>query len=104
MTDEDDIGYEGPAVVIVNDTELAVTVRLAGYFQPIDGRYHWYGRVTGNPAVGATVGSRKTACVLATSAGAVEAEISEPDLWDRYRIRGVGAPPFHVISTVEEVS
>ncbi|WP_157494690.1 DUF4873 domain-containing protein [Kutzneria sp. 744] len=44
MTDEHgDEGYTGDAVLVAGDREVTVRAVLRGYFQPIDGRYHWYG-------------------------------------------------------------
>ncbi len=41
----DDDGYDGPATLVVGPDEFEVRVHLRGVFQPIDGRYHWYGRI-----------------------------------------------------------
>ncbi len=41
----DSDGYEGTAVLEVGGARFDVQVRLRGHFQPIDGRYHWYGRI-----------------------------------------------------------
>ena len=38
-------GYTGPATLVVGGAEFAVEVDLRGHFQPIDGYYHWYGRI-----------------------------------------------------------
>jgi Domain of unknown function (DUF4873) len=105
MHDDDDIDYEGPATVALDGVEVPVQVRLAGHFQPIDGHYHWYGRIAASQELTAVVGGRgKAACTLTTSAGTAEAKLAELDLWNRYRIAGVDTPPFHVISAVEDVS
>ena len=39
-------GYDGPARLLTEDRQVEVAVTLRGAFQPIDGRYHWYGRVS----------------------------------------------------------
>ncbi|MFE5022165.1 DUF4873 domain-containing protein [Streptomyces sp. NPDC056656] len=102
--EHDDDGYEGPATLVIEGEEFPVEVKLAGCFQPIDGRYHWYGRIADNPPVTAAVADRgKTPCTFATPHAEVEGTLSDPDLWNRYRISGVGTPPFHVVSTIEEV-
>ena len=38
-------GYDGPARLLTEDRQVEVQVSLRGAFQPIDGRYHWYGRL-----------------------------------------------------------
>ena len=51
---DDDDGYRGPAQprTSANDT-IDVEVVLGGHLEPLDGRYHWYGRVVQNDAVDA---------------------------------------------------
>ena len=88
-------GYDGPARLVLGDTELAVEVRLRGQFQPIDGRYHWYGRLAASPAVDDLVASRTT-LVLRTPYGEGVARLTDPDPWGRYRVSGTGRPPFPV--------
>lgn len=43
--------YAGPAEVLVDGGPIVVEVTLRGMFQPIDGRYHWYGRLAAHPDV-----------------------------------------------------
>jgi Domain of unknown function (DUF4873) len=46
MSEEDeDVGYEGPVRVRLDDAVVEVHAQLHGFFQPIDGSYHWYGRL-----------------------------------------------------------
>ncbi len=100
MQDED--GYRGPATLIIDGRELPVKVELRGHFQPIDGRYRWYGRVRPDAELSALVGGRKRAAVLRTPLGEAEGELSDPDPWDRYRITGASTPPFTVPRTLAE--
>ena len=37
--------YDGPAVLVAAGTEHPVSVTLRGAFQPLDGHFHWYGRI-----------------------------------------------------------
>jgi hypothetical protein len=101
MDDED--GYTGPATLIIDERELAVDVELRGHFQPIDGRYRWYGRVRQNAELSALLAGRKRAAVLRTPVGEAEGELSDPDPWDRYRIMGASTPPFAVPTTLAEL-
>jgi hypothetical protein len=99
----DEDGYQGSATLIIDGQELPVEVELRGHFQPIDGRYRWYGRVRRNAELSTLVGGRKRAAVLRTPAGEAEGELSDPDPWDRYRIMGASTPPFAVPMTLAEL-
>ncbi len=95
-------GYDGPAELLVRDrTEptgpLTVDVTLRGHFQPIDGRYHWHGRVAADARVDALAADGTGAvAVLTTPQGSAEGRLSDVDPWGRYRIAGAGRPPFRV--------
>ena len=101
MSDED--GYTGPATLVVDGAELAAEVDLRGYFQPIDGYYHWYGRVAANPALADAAGGRKKPCEVRIGEYASAGELSDPDPWGRYRLTGTSTPPFAVPKTLAEV-
>ena len=80
--------YAGPARI----GTTAVQVTLRGHFQPIDGRFHWWGRLDADPALeGHTSGSTVR---LETPYGAAEGRLSDVDPWGRFRITGTGRPPF----------
>src|SRR5690348_3687147 len=87
-------GYEGTAVVEVGGSRFDVQVRLRGHFQPIDGRYHWYGRIAAHAGLDGALGSGKATGVLTTAEGSAPCELSEPDPSRRYRVTGVSTPPF----------
>jgi hypothetical protein len=90
----DDVGYVGPATVLFDDAEVAVQVDLRGNFQPIDGFFHWYGRVAANPELDALVKGNRAEVVLRTPHSERPAELADPDLWGRFRISGESTPPF----------
>ncbi|MEV0698530.1 DUF4873 domain-containing protein [Saccharopolyspora sp. NPDC050389] len=92
--DEDD--YRGPATLLADERELAVEVVLRGHFQPIDGRFHWYGRLAAHQDVDEFANRRKADVVLRTPAGEAAGTLSDPDPWGRYRITGTGRPPFQI--------
>src|SRR6185436_18742310 len=48
---EDD-EYDGPAVVAAPALDATVRVRFAGRFEPVDGRYHWGGRIAPDDRLG----------------------------------------------------
>ena len=96
-----DDGYRGPAALRREQQTVDVVVDLRGVFQPIDGRYHWYGRVDADQAVDRLVASGDRV-MLRTPHGEAEGRLSDIDPWSRYRITGVGRPPFLV--DVSEIS
>ncbi len=91
----DSDGYEGTAVLEVGGSRFDVRVRLRGHFQPIDGRYHWYGRIDAHEGLTDLLGQGKTSGVLTTADGSAPGEVSEPDPSGRYRVTGISTPPFH---------
>ena len=86
-------GYDGPARLTADGVLLDVDVRLRGLFQPIDGRYHWYGRLTQDEGVDDLVSSG-AAVSLVTPEGTAVARLADRDPWGRYRISGTGRPPW----------
>jgi uncharacterized protein DUF4873 len=90
----DEDGYHGPATLVVGDGEFEVEVDLRGVFQPIDGRYHWYGRIAAHEALDQAFGRRKRTVELRTPEGSARGEAGDPDTWGRYRVLGTSTPPF----------
>lgn len=92
--DHSDPGYTGPATLLIDGAELAVEVDLRGYFQPIDGRYRWYGRVAADSELTRRVLGNRAEVLLRTPVEERRAELSDPDMWGRFRVAGEGSPPF----------
>lgn len=103
MSEHDEDGYTGPARLTVDGTDFDVEVDLRGHFQPIDGYYRWYGRITAHPALAEHAGGGKHRARLHTPDGAADGEISDPDPWGRYRVMGTSTPPFHVPTDLAEI-
>jgi hypothetical protein len=87
----------------VAGTEIGVQVQLKGQFQPIDGRYHWYGRIAANERLSDIADGKKRTTEIRTPDGSAKGEISDPDPWGRYRIMGTSTPPFHVPNSLDEI-
>jgi hypothetical protein len=92
--EHDEVGYVGPATVLFGDAEVEVQVDLRGNFQPIDDFFHWYGRIAANPELDGLVEGNRAEVVLRTPHSERPAELSDPDLWGRFRISGESTPPF----------
>jgi hypothetical protein len=88
--------YSGPATLVADRdgeaVELEVEADLRGRFEPIDGRFHWYGRLAASPEL-EKVGSGATV-TLTTTHGSAQARLSDIDPWGRPRVTGLGTPPF----------
>ena len=89
-------GYSGSARLSIGDVRIDVQVELRGHFEPIDGRYHWYGRIARHESLTELLAGAKASGVLETPHGSSPCEVSEPDTWQRYRLAGYSTPPFRV--------
>ena len=85
----------GPAgLPAESPAELPVEVSLRGAFQPLDGRYHWYGRIAASDRLPSTLSGSEV--VVRTPYGEGAGRLSDVDPWGRHRISGTGRPPFEV--------
>jgi hypothetical protein len=91
---DDGDGYAGPATLRLGDTTFAVQADLRGQFEPIDGRYHWYGRLARSDELTASIPRGRATGLLSTPEGTAECELYDPDPWERYRVAGISTPPF----------
>jgi hypothetical protein len=95
VPEHDDDGYEGPAQLRFDDRTIDVEVVLAGHLEPLDGKYHWYGRVVRHAAVDAAKTAGVTGVGLSIDGReSAEGRLAEHDAWGNMRITGLGAPPF----------
>ena len=93
----DDDGYGGPALLHVGEQTIEVDVVLAGHLEPLDGRYHWYGRVVKHDAVDDAKSGGATVVGLSIDGGpTAEGRLAEHDAWGNLRITGLGVPPFEL--------
>ena len=98
--EHDEDGYQGPAELVAGERTVPVRVLLRGYFQPIDGRYHWYGRIEANAEVDELTSGGVRSAVLRTPHGEATGALSDQDPWQRFRIAGTSTPPFPVTEVV----
>lgn len=84
------MSYQGPAHV----GELPVVVHLSGRWEPVDGRYHWGGRIEPFDQVAALVRAGRREVSLRIGERSAAARLAEIDPWGGVRITGVGSPPW----------
>lgn len=90
----DDDVYDGPVLIAHEDEQIATRMRAAGYFDPLDGHFHWAGIAFGEQ-VRALKDARVGAVQVAVDGGeAVPARLAEITPWGTVRITGVGQPPY----------
>lgn len=100
MSEAADDGYTGPAEIVTDDGGVPVEVTLAGHFEPISGRYRWYGRVAASPEVASLLADGARRVRLRTPYAEVATALTDVDPWGRPRVEGFGAAPFPVLSSV----
>ena len=92
---EEESGYDGPATLVVGADVLAVTVHLDGHLEPLDGRYHWYGRIDRDDDLVAAKDAGATTGGLTIGGGpASPVRLAEYDAWGHVQVNGTGAPPY----------
>lgn len=95
----DDEGYDGPATLLHDGERIDVAARLAGAFDPVAGKYHWYGRVSAERDLAPLAGTRMSLC---TPYGTAETALADLDPWGRARVEGFGAAPFEVTTALPD--
>lgn len=97
-------GYAGPAVLLLGERALDVTVHLDGHLEPLDGLFHWYGRVDRSPAVAAAKEAGATAAELSIGDRApVPLRLAELDAWGHVQVSGTGTPPYPLVQVEVEL-
>jgi len=99
VPDIEEDGYSGRArlAVVASGSEdvLEVDVTVTGHLEPLDGQYHWYGRVQRAEALDRAKANGATEVVLTIADGhSAPARLAEHDAWGNLRITGTGLPPF----------
>lgn len=92
---EEETGYDGKATLVVADQTIEVTVHLHGHLEPLDGLFHWYGRIERSAAVvGAKDSGATTGSLVIADRSPAELRLAEYDPWGHVQVRGTGAPPY----------
>lgn len=94
--DDDHDGYAGPVLVVTEGGQWPGTAVLRGFFQPVSGRYEWYGRVVADDGEVDDLPGGKHAAVIVTGQGQSRCTLSDRDLWGRLKVVGVGPAPFEL--------
>jgi len=90
-----DDSYDGPATLRVADRDYAVRIRIAGRVEPIDGRFHWAGRIAPEePVAGLVRAGTRTGTLAVPGGEPAPARLGEVDPWGGVRVTGVGRPPW----------
>jgi hypothetical protein len=91
------MSFDGELTVIAGERTLPGRARLGGHVEPVDGRFHWMGRLAPDDAIAALVRTGTRAVQVQVAAGPrCEARLSEVDPWGGVRVSGVGVPPWVV--------
>ncbi|GJF16045.1 hypothetical protein NGTWS1803_31520 [Mycolicibacterium cyprinidarum] len=102
LDDENDAAdtvYDGPATVNIDGQSHEAWVRLTGHIDPIDGHYHWQGRVF-DTDLDIKVPRE---VIVAMNGRAAPARLTERTPQSTYSVAGVGAPPFQLDEVEVEV-
>jgi hypothetical protein len=71
-----------------------VTIHLSGRWEPVDGRFHWGGRIEAEPSVAQLVRSGWRDVLLSIADRSAAVRLAEVDPWGGVRVTGVGEPPW----------
>jgi hypothetical protein len=94
---EEITGFSGPATLVAGDEVMEVTVHLDGHLEPLDGRFHWYGRIERSAALAAVKDAGATSGVLSIGdAAPAELRLAEYDPWGHVQVNGTGTPPYRM--------
>jgi hypothetical protein len=88
-------GYDGEAVLRGGDLVIAVRTALSGQVDPLDGRYHWGGRIHPDERVVALLrAGRRDVTLQVGGAEPLPARLTEADPWGGVVVAATGNPPW----------
>jgi cation diffusion facilitator CzcD-associated flavoprotein CzcO len=90
-----DDGYTGPAMLAVAGSQLPVEVRLSGRVEPVDGRYHWAGRIAPQETITRLIRAGTRSATLRIGDGVpVAVRLGDVDPWGAVRVQATSPPPW----------
>jgi hypothetical protein len=89
-----DDAYTGPATLAAAGAELPVRVRLSGRVEPVDGRYHWAGRIEPQDAVTRLARAGAPATLRIGGGAPVAVRLGDVDPWGAVRVTATSPPPW----------
>lgn len=93
--DPEQSGYRGPARLSLDERDVDVTVHLDGHLEPLDGHYHWYGRIERCPELSAAKqAGAVTAWLTIDGRSPVPLRLAEVDPWGGVQVNATGVPPY----------
>jgi uncharacterized protein DUF4873 len=92
----EETGYRGALTVRVDGAQVEIDGELHGFFQPIDGSFHWHGRLAPDERISTLVAERGRATIEISVADRdpVPARLGERNPWGGHRVTGTGPPPY----------
>jgi hypothetical protein len=88
-------GFDGAATLRGGDVRVRVTVRLSGHVDPLDGRFHWGGRIDPDErVVGLLRAGRRDVTLQVGDARPLPARLTEADPWGGVILAATGQPPW----------
>jgi hypothetical protein len=84
------VSWQGRAWIA--DTEVGLHVD--GRWEPVDGRYHWAGRIEPEPEIVRLLRSGRRDVEVRVGDRTVQGRLAEVDPWGGVRVTGIGEPPW----------
>jgi hypothetical protein len=88
-------GYDGAATLRGAELEIPVRITLSGHVDPLDGRFHWGGRIGPDARVVRLIREGKREITLQVDgARPLPARLTEVDPWGGVIVAATGHPPW----------
>ncbi|MET7968826.1 DUF4873 domain-containing protein [Micromonospora sp. NPDC005305] len=84
------MSWQGPVEV----AGTPVRLHASGRWEPVDGRYHWAGRIEPDPRMLRLLRSGRRDVEVRVGERVARGRLAEADPWGGVRVTGVGEPPW----------